>query len=219
MSTALIDANQDLSVARLLQSLGGVPAERVLIHPAPGTATEDDVLWFEARASKRLCELIDGTLVEKAMGVAESIFARHVGTKLDSFVVPNNLGFVATSDCLVRMVTGRIRIPDVAFFPWDRLPNRAWPTEPIAGLAPTLAVEVLSQSNTDDEMRMKRQDYFATGVELAWEIDLKKRRVRVYTSVDAFNELTGTGTLDGGTVLPGFVLPLVQLFGELDRHG
>src|SRR4051794_33204310 len=153
MPTTTIDPEKDLSIAELLRSLGNVPPERVLLHPAPGTATEEDVLWFEARANKRLCELIDGTLVEKAMSIRESMLAAYVGALLDAFVRPRNLGLIASSDGMVRMVTGRIRLPDVAYFSWDRLPNRAWPTEPIAGFAPNLTVEVLSPSNTAEEMR------------------------------------------------------------------
>ena len=219
MPTALIDPEQDLSIAELLRQLGGVPPERVLLHPAPGTATEEDVLWYEGRANKRLCELIDGTLVEKAMSIRESIFARFVATLLDGFILPRNLGLTATSDGMVRMVTGRIRIPDVAFFSWDRLPNRTWPTEPIASFAPNLAIEILSKSNTDEEMRLKRVDYFKSGVDLVWEIDPRTRVVRVYTDVSNVCEFSGNDQLDGGSVLPGFTVPLSQLFGELDRHG
>jgi Uma2 family endonuclease len=207
------------TLADLLERLGGVPPERVRLHPTPGTATEEDVLWLEGRADKRLCELIDGTLVEKAMGFRESRLALYLGTLLDNMVRPLNIGLVTTADGMVWMVTGRIRIPDVAFFSWDRLPGRVCPTEPIPHLAPNLAVEVLSRSNTAAEMLMKRQDYFASGVELVWQVDPVTRLVHVYTTVETFQELTAADTLDGGTVLPGFALPVAQLFGELDRHG
>lgn len=219
MPTTIVDPEQDLSIAELLRKLGGVPPERVLLHPAPGTATEEDVLWYEARANKRLCELIDGTLVEKAMSIRESMFAAWLASLLQDFVRPRNLGLIATSDGMVRMVTGRIRLPDVAFFSWDRLPNRGWPTEPIASFAPNLAIEILSKSNTDEEMRLKRIDYFKSAVELVWEVDPRTRIVRVYTDVNDIRELSGSDELDGGSVLPGFTLPLSELFGELDRHG
>jgi hypothetical protein len=58
----------------LLTSLGGVPADRVRLHPQPGTASERDVIEIHDREN-RLCELVDGTLVEKAMGFDESVFA------------------------------------------------------------------------------------------------------------------------------------------------
>ena len=55
---------------------------------------------------------------------------------------------------------GLVRIPDVAFISWGRLPNRRVPTEPIPDLAPDLAVEVLSVGNTPGEMARKRQGLF-----------------------------------------------------------
>jgi Uma2 family endonuclease len=86
-------------------------------------------------------------------------------------------------------------------------------------LAPDLAVEVLSPSNTRAEMARKRGEYFRAGVRLVWEIDPRKRGVRVYTAADQFTDLSAGDALDGGTVLPGFTLPLADLFAELDRHG
>jgi Uma2 family endonuclease len=93
------------------------------------------------------------------------------------------------------------------------------PKEPIPRLAPNLAVEVLSRTNTPGEMAVKRQDYFTAGVQLVWEIDPEKRTVVVYTSATQGTTLQGGDILDGGTVLPGFTLVGTDLFAELDRQG
>jgi hypothetical protein len=55
------------TVADLLERLGGIPARRVRLRPTPGTATEQDVIEVHDR-EKKLCELVDGVLVEKVMG-------------------------------------------------------------------------------------------------------------------------------------------------------
>jgi Uma2 family endonuclease len=68
-------------------------------------------------------------------------------------------------------------------------------------------------------MAAKRQDYFAAGVELVWELDPVARTVAVYTSPAAPTVLGTADTLSGGGVLPGFTLPLAALFAELDRQG
>ncbi|CAA9388406.1 MAG: hypothetical protein AVDCRST_MAG64-1045, partial [uncultured Phycisphaerae bacterium] len=60
--------------AEWLAALGGVPLSRIIFDPWPGTATEADLLLFVER-DKRLCELIDGTLVEKPVGYFESLIA------------------------------------------------------------------------------------------------------------------------------------------------
>ena len=68
MSLATIAPASLETVADLLESLGDIPPERVRMRPLPGTATEDDVIAILAR-EKRLCELVDGVLVEKADGI------------------------------------------------------------------------------------------------------------------------------------------------------
>jgi Uma2 family endonuclease len=119
---------------------------------------------------------------------------------------------------MVRLASGLVRIPDVAFISWDRLPGRRMPTEAIPGLAPNLAIEVLSEGNTPGEMARKRREYFAAGVQLVWLVDLRTRTVEVFTAPEQSVLLHADHTLDGGTVLPGFVLPVHELFTELDSQ-
>jgi hypothetical protein len=99
------------TIADLLERLGGIAPERIRCQPSPGTATEQDVLEIERREN-RLCELIDGVLVEKAMGYRESILAAALVSVLREFVVPRNLGLVTGADGLVRLFSGLVRIPD-----------------------------------------------------------------------------------------------------------
>jgi Uma2 family endonuclease len=206
------------TVADLLECLGNVPAERVRLQPPPGRATEADVLAVDAHED-RLCELVDGTLVEKAVGIREAILALALAGYLRAFIVPRNLGLVAGPDGAIRLFAGSVRIPDVAFISWDRCPGRRVPTAPIPQIAPDLVVEVLSESNTLAEMARKRGEYFGAGVRLVWEIDPEARTATVYTAADLSTVLDQTQALDGGAVLPGFTLPLADLFAELDRHG
>ncbi len=220
MASAPVRASASIdNLAELVDSLGGIPLERIRFHPPPGTATEADVIAAMEAPRKRLCELIDGVLVEKAVGFTESVLACHLIVLLDTFVRPKNLGLVTAPDGTVRLWAGRVRIPDVAFTSWARMPGRRRPPEPIPDLAPDLAVEILSVSNTPAEMARKRADYFAGGVRLVWIIDPEARTVTVYTGPDAQTTLAETDTLDGGPVLPGFALPLRSLFAELDRQG
>jgi len=203
----------------LLEQLGGIAPDRVRFRPAPGMATEKDVLEIRHSPERRLCELVDGVLVEKAMGFRESFLAIALAAILLNFVRPRNLGLVTGADGTMRLTSGLVRIPDVAFISWDRLPNRRVPTEPIPDVAPDLAVEVLSAGNTPGEMARKRQEYFSSGVQVVWQVDPNIRTVEVYTTPDQVTVLYEAQTLEGGTVLPGFVLPLQELFAELDQHG
>lgn len=216
---ATVSSPPNETLADLLENIGNVSPERILLQPPPGTATEEDVLAAMERPRKRLCELIDGVLVEKAMGFTESVLAGFLNQVLGIFVRSKNLGLVTVPDGAVRLWAGRVRIPDVAFVSWDRLPNRRRPKKPLPDLAPDLAIEVLSKSNTPAEMQKKREDYFTAGVRLVWEIDPETRTATVYTALDQGTVLKEEDSLDGGEVLPGFSLPLRELFAELDRTG
>ena len=202
----------------LLNDLGGIAPSRVRIRPTPGTATEADLIEANSRKAT-IYELVDGVLVEKGMGFTESVLAGVILAILRGFVVPRNLGLVSGPDGMLRLLPGLVREPDVAYISWRRIPGGKFPTEPIGGFAPDLAVEVLSPSNTRAEMARKRREYFEAGVRLVWEVDPRARTVDVYQSPEHPTRLDATRTLDGGEVLPGFALPLVELFAELDRMG
>jgi Uma2 family endonuclease len=207
-----------LTLDDLLEHLGGISPSRVLYRPLPGTATEADLIL--ANAGKRgLFELVDGVLLEKGMGYVESAIAGLILALLRAFVVPRNLGIVTGADGMMRLFPGLVREPDVAYVSWNRVPGGRYPTEAIASFAPDLAVEVLSRSNTKAEMARKRREYFEAGVRLVWEVDPRARTVAVYQTPELVRVLEASATLDGGEVLPGFALPLAELFSELDRQG
>ena len=195
-----------------LKQFADYPPERVRFRPAPGTATEQDVLDVD-RTEGKLCELIDGVLVEKAMGLRESFVARRLSQRIGAFVDAHRLGEVSVPDGTVRLYPGRVRIPDVAFFAAAKLADPSVLDDPIPELVPDLAVEVLSKTNTRGEMFAKRKDYFFAGVRLVWIVDPKARTVDVFTGVDAVEHLTAADTLTGGDVLPGFAAPVADVFG------
>ena len=206
------------TLADLLERLGRIPLERIRFKPPPGTATERDVLEIAARED-RLCELVDGVLVEKPMGYEESVLAIFIASMLANFVRPLNLGHVTGEQGIVRLFPGLIRIPDVAFASWNRFPQRRLTGESIPDLVPDLAVEVLSESNTPAEMRIKIGEYFSAGVQRVWLVDPVSRTVIDFKAADDSETLTEHETLTGGGVLPGFALSLRELFAELDRQG
>jgi Uma2 family endonuclease len=220
MSQATIAPPDIKTLADLRHRLGGIPLERIWFHPAPGTATEKDVIDAEVREN-RLCELVDGTLVEKAMGFDESRLAIELSYLVKSYLEKSDLGICVGADGMMRIAPGLVRIPDLSFITWDRLPGRESPREPIPDLAPDLAVEVLSAGNTKPEMARKVREYFDAGVRLVWLIDPRKRSARVFSTIEKSALVRADQALDGGAVLPGFVLPLADLLdrGRRPRRG
>ncbi len=201
------------TVADLLKRLG-VPASRILLDPAPGTATEADVIRIRD-TQDRLCELVEGVLVEKAMGYEESELAVLLIYHLVAYLRGNRRGKVAGADAATRLFPGLIRVPDVAFSSWERRPKGK--LEPIPSLVPDLAVEILSPSNRAAEMKRKLAEYRKAGVRLIWYVDPRKKTATIFPGEGKPEILTEDGWLDGGDVLPGFRLSLRQLFAEAEE--
>jgi len=206
------------TLSDLHRQLGGVPLERIRAVPPPGTATVEDAVKSEL-GGRIVCELVDGILVEKTMGYFESRLAAVLIHLIEGFLDSRNLGIVAGADGMLRIFPDQVRIPDVSFICWEQFPDRKLPEEPAPSIAPDLAVEILSKGNTPAEMDRKLRDYFAAGVRLVWYIDPPTRSARVYSAVDECTKIDESGTLTGGEVLPGFELPLAELFARAERRG
>ena len=198
------------TVADVLATLD-VPPERIRMKPLPGTATGKDVLRIKAKEGV-LCELIDGTLVEKPMGFNESDIGVKIILILGAFLQDRDLGKLLGADGPVKLRKRRIRMPDVAFYGWHHFPGRAKPTVGIPAIFPDLAVEVISPKNTKKEMARKLREYFKAGTQLVWYVYPKTKTVDVFTSPTEMKTLTASDTLSGGNVLPGFKVKVAKVF-------
>ena len=214
MGTKLAEAEFD-SIDDLLVSLGGVSPKRVRWSPKPGTATVRDVVRLRDK-TRRIYELVDGTLVEKILGAKKSFVAKNLSKHVQRWNDDSgDVGMILGEAGTVMLMGELVRAADLSFTNWDRVPGRVLPDDPVPDLAPDLAVEVLSEGNTRAEMERKLKEYFLSEVQLVWYIDPRKRTVRVYTSPDAVTELAEADTLTGGAVLPGFAVKVARLFDHL----
>src|SRR5262245_55111547 len=107
-------ATTPTTIADLLEGLGGIPARRVLWQPTPGTATERDLIRLNERGNRRY-ELVDGTLVEKAIGFDESLVALFLSGALMDYLKTHDLGKPVGADAMMRLFPGLVRLPDAAF--------------------------------------------------------------------------------------------------------
>ncbi len=203
------------TLPELARRYGNLPARRIRLDRYP--ADEDDVEELH-NTEGRIYELVDGVLLEKEMGFQESMIAMKLGRMLGNFLDGKHLGVVAGADGMMKLAPGLVRIPDVSFVRKAQFPGARVANTPVPRLYPDLAVEVLSPSNTNEEMDEKLRDYFAGGTTLAWVVEPDTRSVLVLTGSDrtAGTRLTVADTLDGGTVLPGFRMSVATLFAELD---
>lgn len=194
---------------------GNLPARRIRLDRYP--ADENDVEEFR-NTERRIYELVDGVLLEKEMALLESAIAVEITTQLKIFVRGKSIGVVTGADGMMKLAPGLVRIPDAAFIRKAQFPGGRIGNTPIPSVYPDLAVEVLSPSNTDEEMDEKLRDYFASGTSLVWLVEPDTRSVLVLGGPDRTTgvRLTVAESLDGGTVLPGFSLSVALLFAELD---
>jgi Uma2 family endonuclease len=104
-----------------------------------------------------------------------------------------------------------VRVPDVAFVRADRAPQgearKSFPR-----LAPDLVVEVLSPSDRASEVVAKLEMYQEAGVPLIWLIDPDNETVTIIAAGQPTRVVKPGDTLDGGDVLPGFTVPVAEIF-------
>lgn len=205
----------ELTAEDIAARVGAIPWRRIRTDPPPGTATEEDVERIRNQED-RICELIDGILVEKAVSDASSFVAGQIITLLTVFVTPRRLGWILATDGFVRLFGTQLRAPDASFVRRDQRPAGRLLSQGYADVAPALAVEVLSPGNTAREIERKRNEFFEAGTELFWVISLDRQEVVISTGTTEHRVLGRDDVLDGGTVLPGFSVKVSELFANID---
>ncbi|HEV3386732.1 MAG TPA: Uma2 family endonuclease [Gemmata sp.] len=208
------------TLAELLQRLGDISPERVRMDPLPGKATIDDLIQVNEQRLGPICEWIENTLVEKAMGQHESWVAFIIAGILYQYMKKHDLGMFLGPDGVMKILPDIGRAPDISFLSWNSLPGGKPParSNKVPAVVPDLAIEVLSESNRPKEMERKRTDYFRAGVKRVWEIDPETRSAKVYRSLNDMTSIEANGSIDGEEILPGFVLSLREVFDCANRN-
>ena len=120
----------------------------------------------------------------------------------------------------MKILPGIGRAADVTFIRWEKLPGGKPParSDKVPAVVPSLAVEVLSESNRPKEVQKKRGEYLKAGVELVWEIDPETRSAKAHRSPTDSDDIAPNGVLDAGLVMPGFTLNLRDIFDRAERR-
>ena len=163
-------------------------------------------------------ELVRGRIVrEPRPGAAHGWLTGRLVERIGSHARERGLGIVVTeTGFLLSVEPPTVRGPDLAFLSVENLPSEL-PATGFWRVAPDLAVEVVSPSNTAAEIREKVLEYLASGSRLVWVVDPATRSVSAYRSRRDISLLTEDDALEGGDVLPGFRLPVAELFDPFLR--
>jgi len=181
--------------------------------------TAEELAELVARDDEHRYELIAGEL--EVMAPARPRHGRIIGrltSSLGPYILAHGLGEIfgaETGFCLARD-PDTVRAPDVAFVRRERVAEVGdtddwWPG------APDLAVEVLSPEDRYSQVRQKVGMWLAGGARLVLVVDPRRLLVEVHRPGEPVRELTEADAIDGLDVVPGWTLPVAELFAPVDQ--
>jgi Uma2 family endonuclease len=171
--------------------------------------------WEEFGETKHL-ELVRGVPIEMSpTGETHMIIAAWLTHLLFTYVEAHDLGIITASEGGFTLSTNPaiVRAPDVGFIAKVRLSKPS--TERYFSGPPDFAVEVVSPNDKATEIHEKVMDFLKAGTRLVWVVYPGSRTVVVHQQNTASYTFTAENTLDGGDVLPGFTLPVREIFKKL----
>jgi Uma2 family endonuclease len=185
------------------------------IQAAP--ITLKDLEDIEARGCIR--EIVHGQWVEieeeKMAGELHGAIATHLILAVGSYVKAHHLGRVYPADTTYILEEDEhgiqlMRLPDVSFVAAHRV--KTHDRETYYQLAPDLAIEIISPSERAVAVRAKLKDYLRTGVRQVWHIYPDTQEVVVHLPDGTLHTYTTGQSIPGADVLPGFTLPVADIF-------
>jgi Uma2 family endonuclease len=187
--------------------------------PAPGEAIEAQHVVTGEELFKLgdigRAELVKGAIVHMSpTGYSHGRVESNVGAILSVFVGQHKLGEVLVGE--VGIYTARrpdtVRGADVAYISNERMAQVQ--SSSYLDVAPELVVEVLSPDDRWGDLVDKLSEYFAVGVQVVWVADPKTQSVYVYRAPSKVQHFSPDDVLSGGEVLPGFSVPVAELFAR-----
>ena len=191
-----------------------------MAHATPADVmlmTPDEFLVCSVPDGK--AELVRGELrVTPPAGGPHGRAATNLVSRLIAYVEPRELGWVFADGAgyLLLALPRTVRSPDASYVRANRLPAEGIGPGFLI-VAPDLAVEVLSPSESASELEEKLDDYRACGTPLIWVVDPVRRTVMIVASDAPVRWLREGDMLDGGDVIPGFSCEVAELFKGIAR--
>ena len=180
-------------------------AQTQLMTAAELMALPDDGLRYE---------LVRGELRKMSpAGYRHGRASAKIGASLLNYATAHNLGEVCAAETgfLIESNPDHVRAPDAAFIRRERVEAAGYIPGYFPG-PPDLAVEVISPSDRYTEVEEKVADWLAAGVQLVILVDPRRRSVILHATGQAPVTLTEADTLDGSPVVPGWQMPVRDIF-------
>lgn len=175
------------------------------------TVEEFERFIYEPENISREFEYIGGEIVSVVSNNYSSEIASIINFYIRLHLKENKMGGRVTGADGGYIIAGERYIPDVAYVSQEKQPKPS--REAYNPTPPDLAVEVLSPTNDDKQMRIKITNYLAVGTTV-WVVNPAERSLEVYSPGQPVIVLDESQILDGGGVLPGFTLAVAEIFPE-----
>ena len=164
----------------------------------------DDPPWRHELVRGRLRTMTPGGMGHGAIvGALSGLLWTHLRTRRLGKLYVGDTGFVLTRD------PDTVLAPDLAFVRLERAPGGG--AEGFFEGPPDLAVEVRSPRDSRRAVARKAHAWLAHGCACVWLVDPRHRTVRVVTP-HGEHELGAGDTLHGEPLVPGFVVPVAEIF-------
>ena len=190
-----------------------------LNSPVKQRMTVEEFLDFCERPENedKLFELLRGEVIEVPPPMPlHGVVCSNIATELTLHARLRRKGHVATNDSAVRFADDSVLGPDVAYFEHIDKYRDLGPRP--AETPPTLAVEVLSPSDSFRKVSKKIERYLSAGVKMVWLVDPEEETISVYRPNEQWKVFSADQQLVGDPELPGFSHRVANFFllpGEL----
>lgn len=183
--------------------------------PETALMTLEEYAALEEPDEAWVSELVRGTVVrEPRPGSPHGVLQVELAYRLRRWAENSGARVTAESGYVLSEAPPTVRGPDLAVV-LDAGRVGTGPADWTDG-APDVAVEILSPSDRSTDIHAKTLEYLEAGARLLWIVDPATRSVVVHRPDGSAQLLAGDAVLDGEGVLPGFALPLSDLFATLD---
>lgn len=175
------------------------------------TIAESPPAADEQRDAEVGYDVIDGVCVERKLGGQSSWVGIQFGTELNLYRRVHG-GHALGPDGSYRIFPEPhpLKFPDASYVAPGRLPGERPPVEPMT-LPPDVVVEVVSPGDGAEEVEAKALAWLNAGTRLVWVAYPLTSHVYAYTH-QGIRLFTASDTLVADDVLPGFAVPVADLF-------
>jgi Uma2 family endonuclease len=160
-------------------------------------------------------EFVDGQLKELNVSAKSARVSGRLVTRLTEHCESQQPGWIFPGETPFQCFKDdpkRIRKPDTAFIALDRYTAEQCETEGYITVRPDLVAEVISPNDLAYDVTDKRREWLAVGVKLLWIIEPVDKTIHIYKPDGSVSLLHENDMLSGESVLPGFSIPVADLF-------